>query len=191
MIFQVSVNEDKCGIKQGLTLGLPMIQDANPREKLDGKFILKIVKTLNQRTVKNGQTTTELLPTVVKDIEEASTQISFWNNHVDLSMIKEGNVYFITNLVAEKFPNFKPHFLATRLGTKVELAPTDISKLFERINYADDTVTGKIVGFQEVSSYKVIPQIFIVYYRLIISYNIAKFSNFFKGLPSMQSKTEG
>lgn len=182
MIFQVSVNEDKLGIKQGLTLGLPKIQDANPREKIDGKFILKIVKTLNQRTVKNGQTTTELLPTVVKDIEGTSTQISFWNNHVNLSMIKEGNIYFITNLVAEKFPNFKPHFLATRLGTKVELAPADISKMFEGINYADDTVTGKIVGFQDVSSYKVIPQTFFIYYMLIITYKITKCSHFYQRL---------
>ena len=154
-----------------------MIQDAKPREKLDGKFILKIIKTLNQRTVQNGRTTTELLPTVVKDIEGTSTQISFWNNHVDLSMIKEGNVYFITNLVAEKFPNFKPHFLATRLGTKVEVASTDISKLFERINYADDTVTGRIVGFQDVSSYKVMPKIFVIYYMLIFTYRISAINN--------------
>ena len=115
--------------------------------------MLKIVRSMNERTVFQGKST--LLPTVVKDIEGTKTNLSFWQNHVDLGILKEGRVYAISNLVTEKYPNTKPYYLATRLGTKVELVSSEVEKQFETILYVDGTFTGEIVGFQDVHNYKV------------------------------------
>ena len=68
MIFQASINDDKLGLKQCLTSGLPVVQEAGPNERLNGKFLLKVVKMCQPRTVftNKGRNTAELLPLLVK-----------------------------------------------------------------------------------------------------------------------------
>ena len=137
---------------------LKVIQHLDPKEIATQKIALKVVSAMEKREVKTNWGTTSVRKIVCKDVLGNSTNVSLWSNHCNSSTIRVNAVYYFENLMAEKYPEIKPHFLGTsRRAIITEITAAAVKARFADISEMDGTVVGTILGFQDIYNYKSCP----------------------------------
>ena len=91
------------------------LKDLEPKALVKGVLTLKVVKCeLDHLETTYGPRSLKRM--YVKDQAGTKSQTTLWENHKKFHVVKEGKVYKFANLMMDKYPKKKPHFMSTKVN---------------------------------------------------------------------------
>ena len=105
-------------------------------------------------------------PIYIKDIDNTRSRVSIWRQSDKIGMeFVIGKVYSFKNLLTDKYPDDKPHYLKTGYYSTITMGCKNAETLFSSVHDWD----GHFEGMYLHSSYT------LMIFRIILTINLANF----------------
>ena len=127
--------------------------DLNPRNKVPGKLIGKVVKINDPHQFQTMYGARNKHSFVIKDANGDKQTVDSWRKCDEKCPVELGNVYVFSQMKTGSFPYTKPHYLINDRDNNIALAPYDQQKAMENVEFADGRFAGKILGINSTKLY--------------------------------------